>query len=346
MFGVIHNRSGERVFAAALQAGGHAQRFKCIHAGQPEKLGQFRFAYCQRASFVKGHYIDLVRYLKRLRVFDQNAVFGRHPGTRHDGGGRRQAEGAGAGNDQHRHRINQRQLKCMAGQPPPQQRGKCNHQHHGYKHGADLIHQPLNRGFGGLRVFNQRNDVRQHGGAAHGADLHHYPAVTIDRATRQLTADFFRYRQRFACQHRLIDLGVAFAQRAIYRESLTRFDHQLVIHQHLGHRYIHLAICAQQMRDFRPQRMQRPNGGCGLPLGARLQPFAQQHQRDDNSRAFKIQVHHGTCFSRQPQPHRQRPTGRGAQRHQKVHIARHGLQRTPGGFVKACTQHKLHRRGQ
>ena len=48
----------------------------------------------------------------------------------------------------------------------------------------------------------------------------------------------------------------------------------------------------------------------------------------------------------EPQPHGQRPTRRGAQRHQQIHIAGARQQRVPTGLVETRSQNELHRRGQ
>ena len=164
----------------------------------------------QRAGFVKGDDVDFVGQLQRLGILDQNAEFGRHTGTRHDGGGRGQAKRAGAGNHQHRHRANHRQFKRVTRQPPAQQGAQRYHEYHRYKYRAHLIHQALDRGFGGLRVLHQPDDVGQHRLAANRFDLHHDAAIAVDGATGQRGIGVFGYRQRLTGEHGFVHLGVAF----------------------------------------------------------------------------------------------------------------------------------------
>ena len=270
------------MFAAALQAGGQLQCLPFVNARQHQPLGKFGFAYRQGAGFVKGQHINFVGQFKRLRVFDEDSVFGSDACTRHDGGGCGQPQCARAGNHQHRHRMHHGQLKRMACEPPAQQRGEGNHQHHGYKYRTDFIDQALNGRFGGLSVFNQRDDLCQHGLASHSGDLHHDAAFAIDGTACELVAELFGNRKRLACQHGLIDLRQTLQQRAIDRKAFPRLDHNAVAHQHLSHGHIDFAIQAHQMRDIRAQGVQCANGGGRLPLGACLQPLAQQHKGNDD----------------------------------------------------------------
>ena len=275
IFGGGDHSVGQRVFAAALQAGRNGQQVRLVIASNRNEVRQRRSSHGQRAGFVERHYIHLVRQLQRLRIFDQNAIFRRDAGARHDGGGRRQPERAGASDDQDRHGVNQCQLKGMPRLPPRQHRNQRDQQHHRHENGAHLIHQPLNRRFAGLRVFHQADDAGQHGLAAHGAHLHHHAALAIDGAAGKFAADFFTNRQRLAGQHRFINLRLALQQCAVHRETLAGFDDQLVAHQHLGHWNINFAIQSDPMRRLRPQRVQRTDGRGGLALGPCLQPFTQ-----------------------------------------------------------------------
>ena len=92
--------------------------------------------------------------------------------------------------------------------------------------------------------------------------------------------------------------------------------------------------------------MQGANGFGGLAFGACFEPFAQQDQGDDNGRAFKVQVWRVTFVCGEPQPNRQQPARRSAQRHQQIHVAGERFEREPAGSVKAGPQYELHRRGQ
>ena len=273
-------------------------------------------------------------------------MFGRHARARHDGRRRGQPQGTRTSNDQHGHSMNQRQLDAVAAPPPCQQGQQGQHQHHRHKHGGDLIHQPLNGRLGRLRVFHQADDVGQDGSGSGSRDLDDQAPFTVDAAPGHSGANPLGHRQRLACEHGFVQLGVPFKHQAIGGDALTRQHHHTVAHQQLVDRNVLFAIGPNHARTFRAQGMQGTNGVGGLTFGARLQPFAQEHQRDDHRRALEIQMHHAALRSRPPQPHRQGPTGCGAQRHQHVHVAGARQQGVPARFVKTRAQHELHRRGQ
>ena len=355
------HRVGQWVFAAALQAGRQAQSL-VIRQPDRHQRSQARLAHSQGARLIEGHHGHGMRQLQRLGILNQNAMLGRHPRARHDGGGRGQPQRTRAGNHQHGHRVDQRHFKALAVlrsvKPPAQQRSQRNHQHHRHKHRTHLVHQPLDGCLGGLRVFHQPDDVGQHRVHPHRMDLQHHAALAVDASAGQLGTHVFGDRQGFTGQHGFVHLRAAFQQAAVYRKTFARLHHDLVAHQHLSHGYVHLAIATQQVRRVRSQAVQRPDGGRGLALGARLQPFAQQHQCHHHRTTFKIQVgchgQHavGNVVQRaehqrtQPQPHRKRPTRRRAQRHQQIHIAGARQQRMPARLVKARAKDELHRRRQ
>ncbi|MPM55779.1 hypothetical protein SDC9_102576 [bioreactor metagenome] len=198
--------------------------------------------------------------------------------------------------------MDQRCLQPRAIGHPAQKCDQRNHQHRRHEDGGHLVHQSLYGRLGSLRVLYQADDAREHRFRAHGGHLHDNAAVAIDRTSRERRPRLAHHRQRFTRQHGFINLGVPFQQHAIHRNALARPHHQLVACHHLGNRHIHLAISADQMRQFGPQRVQRADGSRRLPLGPRLQPFAQQHQRDHHGRGLEIQMRHMPRMRRGPQP--------------------------------------------
>ena len=335
------------MLAAALQAGRCAQLHRLISTGSRHKGNQAGLADGQGAGFVKGHGVGAASLLQRLCVFDQNTFTRSHAGAGHDGRRRSQAQSTGAGNHQHRHRAYQRHLQRLAHGQPAQERGQRNQQHHRYKHGGHLVHQPLNGRFGGLCVLHQFDNFGQHGVTPDRAHPNEHAAVSVDAAAREHSARRLGHRQRLAGEHRLIELGAAFLQHTVYRHALARQHHHAVADQQLQHGHVGLfAVFQNHVRQRRPQRMQRANRGGGLALGACLQPFTQHHQRNHHRRRLKIQVRHAAVLRAPPQPHRQTPARTRANGHQQIHVARARFQRMPAGPVKARAQHKLHRCGQ
>ena len=86
----------------------------------------------------------------------------------------------------------------------------------------------------------------------------------------------------------------------------------------------------------RLQRLQR------AALGARLQPFAEAHQHDDDGRRFEIEMNAAARHQIEAEPE-----GRaGAERHQHVHVRRAAAQRLPRTPIERRAQPELHGRRQ
>ena len=151
--------TGQWVLAAALHTGRPAQSQSSIHARGWQMRNQARLPHGERAGFVKGHCLHAVRHLQRLGVLDQDAVFGRHTGARHDGHGCGQPQCTGAGDDQHRHGMDERGLKAGAHEHPHRQGQQGHHQHHRHKNLGHLVHQALDGRLGRLRIFHQADDA-------------------------------------------------------------------------------------------------------------------------------------------------------------------------------------------
>ena len=102
----IQHRLGQRVFATQLQGAGQLQQL-CAVVIHGSQVGDTRCARGQGAGLVEGHPGHPMGDLQGFGVLDQDAVTRRHPGAGHDRRGRGQAQGAGAGDHQYRHGIEQ-----------------------------------------------------------------------------------------------------------------------------------------------------------------------------------------------------------------------------------------------
>ena len=98
--------------------------------------------------------------LKRLGVFDQDAVARGNAGAGHDGSGCGKTQRAGAGDDKHCHRIDNRFLNIAVIQIPTYQGGNGDGENHRHKHHADFVDEALHWGFCRLGVFHQPYNTR------------------------------------------------------------------------------------------------------------------------------------------------------------------------------------------
>ena len=352
---LLHDGVRQRVVAVLLQGGRQTQHIGGQYARGGLVRHQRGLAFGEGSGLVERYGCDGMRHLQRLGVLDQNAVARGHARARHDGRGRGQPQRTGAGNDQHRHRMDQRLLDARPVKQPAGQRDRCHHQNRRYKHRADRIDRALDRRLGRLRRFDHADDARQRGFGAHGGGAHTQHAFTVDRSAGNAITHATRHRQAFAGDERFVHVALPVFDQSIDRHALAGADPHDVPHGQLLHGRLHLLIAHQHTGCGRSQGVKRADGvGC-LPLGACLQPLAQQHQRDDCGRSFEIQmrfVHHRpvTLLRRQrisqQQIERQAVCRGGAQRHQQIHIAAARLDGPPGRTVKPRAEPELHRRGQ
>ena len=109
LLGTVDDRGGERMLAAALEAGGEPQQLICVKAGPSGATAdQFRLALGQGAGLVDDERVDFFHQFERLGIAHQHAGARAAAGADHDRHRRRQTERAGAGDDQHRDGIDKR----------------------------------------------------------------------------------------------------------------------------------------------------------------------------------------------------------------------------------------------
>jgi hypothetical protein len=104
---VLQDGPPQRMFRSLFQASSQRQRF-LGRRRQRDKIGDERFAARQGAGLVDRQYADLLGTLERLGIPDQDAGCGALTAGDHDRRRRGQPEGAGTGDHQHRHGIDQR----------------------------------------------------------------------------------------------------------------------------------------------------------------------------------------------------------------------------------------------
>ena len=100
---LLHDGGGQGVLRGSLQAGGQDEQALVVHIVGGQNVGDHRFSLGQGARLVQHHRVHGVEGLQRLGGFDEDAVFRPLARAHHDGHGGGKAQGAGAGNNQHRH---------------------------------------------------------------------------------------------------------------------------------------------------------------------------------------------------------------------------------------------------
>jgi hypothetical protein len=115
----LQHRPRQRVLAAGLQRAGQRQQRVARIAVSGLAAHQPRLAFGEGAGLVEGHHVHRAHQLHRLGVAHQDAAPRRQAGAHHQRGRRGQAQRAGAGDHQHRHRMDQRLARRRAAGPSP-----------------------------------------------------------------------------------------------------------------------------------------------------------------------------------------------------------------------------------
>ena len=101
----VDDRAGERVLAPALEAGRQAEELCLVVGRQGHDGREPGAALRQRAGLVDDERVHLLQDLERLGVLDEDARRRAPAGPHHDGHRRREAERAGARDDQDGHAV-------------------------------------------------------------------------------------------------------------------------------------------------------------------------------------------------------------------------------------------------
>ena len=344
------------MLALALHGGHPAQQPGRVR-GRPDGVGgddEIRhggLAAGDGAGFVEQHGVHLVGFFQRLGVANQHTVFRPLARAHHDGRGRGQPQRAGAGNDEHRHEVDQcqRHPALHRRQIKPQHEGQDGNDHHrGHEHSAHPVGQPLNGGAAALGGFHQLHDLREQGVGAHLGDAKAEGAGFVEGGAEHRVAGLLGHRQALAGEHGLVHGRAAVFDEAVGGHLLAGAHHHEVAQLHLLDGHVHLlAVGAHQAGSFGLQAQQGFHGGRGLGFGAQLQHLAQQNQGDDGGRGVVIDLWLQPAAEEEARRHRggQAVAKRCARAHgdERVHVGRAVLEAVPGRGIKLAPAVEQHR---
>ena len=231
------------MLAALVQAGSQAQHLVGSAAGRRNCAVKGWFAFRQRAGLVDNQRVHLAQIFNRRSIAKQHPLrcaLARGHHDRHRGG---QPQGTGAGNDQHRHGIDQAENPGRLRAPQtPGEKGQHGNRHHGDdKVACHHVGHALHGGAGALRLRHHLHDLRQHGGRAHALRAHHQGAAGVHGGANHLVAHALGHRHRLTREHGLVDGTAAFNDLAVHRHFFTRAHAQAVAHMHAGQGHIFFA---------------------------------------------------------------------------------------------------------
>ena len=149
--------------------------------------------------------------------------------------------------------------------------------------------------------------------------------------------------QAFPGDKRLIDVARTLGNFSVDGNPLAGPHHHQITHMDRSHRDIFVPALAAHARLLRAQGLERTDClGC-LALRARLEPFAQKHQGNDDGGSFKIQMRDRSRCGACPLIQAQAIRRTGTECHEQIHITGAGHQCFPASAIEACAEVKLHR---
>jgi hypothetical protein len=285
------DRVGQRMFAAALQAGGQPQQRRLVQTADRLDRGHARPALGQRAGLVDHQGVDTSQPLERLGVTEQHAGVRAAANADHDRHRGRQPQGAGAGDDQHRDRRDQRiSQPWLRSDHRPRRAGEHRHRDHRRREPAgDYVRHPLDRCAAALRFGHHLHDAREQGLAPHLLGPHHERAGAVDRAGDHLGARLAAHRHRLAGDQRLVEGGAALQHLAVHRHLLAWPDAQAVADPDPVQRHFLVRpVRPDAPGGLRREAEQRLDRAGGLRPGAQLQHLAEQRQHGDHGRGLEV----------------------------------------------------------
>ncbi len=219
-------------------------------------------------------------------------------------------------------------------------------EHGRHEVGRDPVGQPLDGRLGTLRFLDDADNLCERRIFAHASGTEAEGAVLVHRAAHDLVAHLLFHRQAFAGQHRFVHRGSAVLDDAVHGNAFAGTHRDEVARRHVldGNVLLHAVaddpgragLQTDQFLDGRRRPAFRPG----------FQQLAEQNQRDNDGRRFKVEVMNAEAVAPEQHDDAVKIRGRRAQHHQSRHVGRAVAQVVPGVTIKLAAGEKLHRRGQ
>jgi hypothetical protein len=156
-----NDRAREGMFAGPLKACRKPQKFVFAKARKGPNRHDLRLAFGESAGLVDDERVDLFHALQRLGILDEDAQLRAASDADHDRHGRREAERAGASDNQDRDGGDDSvgEARLRAKDRPGCEGGKGRDDHHGHEPGGDLIGEALDRRPASLCLRDHLHDL-------------------------------------------------------------------------------------------------------------------------------------------------------------------------------------------
>ena len=316
----------------------------------PYEVRHLGAPFGQRPGLVQYYDIHFHGRFETLGIFYQDAVLGPFADSGHDGSGRRQPQGAGAGDNEHRDQRQQavREPVLRIEQHPCRERDEGDADNHGHEDACNAVHELLHRGFAALRLLHQPDDLCQKGLAADLCGREAETSPLVDGSGEHRVAGTFGRRDGFSGEHAFVDIRTALGYRSVHGDPFARTCEEQVAGAYLADRsFVLLSVRTDTDHGCGLQPHQFADGLRGVVAGAGFEQASQQDEGNDDARRLEIDV--GMNAPGFPESgkehvrHAEKIGHSGASGHQRVHVGRAAAELPPGIDEKITPQYEYHR---
>src|SRR5918995_344664 len=234
------------VFAAAFGGGDEPQEFLLADPVRDDHVGQLGPAPGEGAGLVQYHRVELVGALEGLPALDQYPRLSALAGAYHDRGRGREPHRARAGDDQDRHRVQQREREGRLGpeQEPDRERRGCHADHRRHEHRADPVCEALDGGLRPLGLLDHPHDLGEGGVLADLRCREAERSARVDGRADHLVALVLRDGDRLTRDHRLVHSRPTRDDPPVDGDLLAGPYHDDVPDMHVLDGYVYLLAAA------------------------------------------------------------------------------------------------------
>ncbi len=175
------DRPGDRMLGGVLDRADQPQHLIGVDTGGRHQVDQAHPPGGHRSGLVQDDGVHPPGRFQHLRPLDQNPELGGPTATDKQGGGRREAERARAGDDQYGDGGGECGRRPVTECEPHREGGDSEDDHHRDEHRRDPIGEPRDRGLPALRRHDQRRHLRKLGVPTHPGRPDHQPTAGVQR---------------------------------------------------------------------------------------------------------------------------------------------------------------------
>jgi hypothetical protein len=340
-FGRRQDRRGEGMLGSALDPRGEPEEIsfgKTRGGADGEDPG---LPLRQRPRLVEEESVGLLEGLDRLGLRDEDPRAGSPPGPDDDRHRGREAERAGAGDDQDRDggddRVREGRLRPEG--EPEGEGEECDRHDGGDEPGGDPVGEPLDRSPGEPDLGDGREDPREDRLRPDPRGSKEEGAGRVARPPDDRVAGALLDREGLARDGRLVDPAPPLEDDPVDGDVLSRPDMDTVADPDSGDRHVLLLSilpeAADRLRDEIEERSDRIGGP---PAGLPLEDLAEEDEEGDRDRGLEMDAHAaaGVAVGDREEPGRDRrgeavEVGRfDPRRDQGEHVGRAGEDRGVG----------------